>query len=208
MKPRMHLERARRLTGSPRRFPVVLHAVFAASLAVGCHSEDKPVAVKPANVPSEHPAMAPPPAERAATAPSEQPKAAAPAPDAARIVKAEPSRPAAPSLAAAQKLDARLAAAAKMPKEAAEPGAPPKLNPDIPIQDGDRALVEIEGTVSDDLLDQVKALGGTVVSTAEAGDSVRAMFPLSQLEALAGRPDVRSISPATLTVTRGARTNP
>jgi lipoprotein-anchoring transpeptidase ErfK/SrfK len=112
----------------------------------------------------------------------------------------EEARAAAPVPAAAQqKIDTRLANAMK--KKATEPGQPPTLNPDIPIQDGGNVLVDIKGSVSKEMLEQVVVLGGKVVSGDEPADTVRAMVPLTGLETLAKRPDVESISPATPTIT-------
>jgi hypothetical protein len=61
--------------------------------------------------------------------------------------------------------------------------------------------VDIEGSVSKALLDQVILSGGTVPNASTTTTTLRAMVPLSQLEALASRADVKSIVPAKLSVT-------
>jgi hypothetical protein len=75
------------------------------------------------------------------------------------------------------------------------------LEPEIPIKDGDRVLVDIEGSISKALIDQVTLGGGALPDNSSSGTLLRAMVPLSQLEALATRSDVKSISPAKLSVT-------
>src|ERR1700730_2936130 len=64
--------------------------------------------------------------------------------------------------AAARKLDGQIILALK--KSRGEPpfDKPTSLEPDIPIKDGDRVLVDIEGSVSKALLDQVTLSGGGV----------------------------------------------
>src|SRR5689334_20161608 len=56
-----------------------------------------------------------------------------------------------------------------------------------------RVLVDIKGDVE---ADAITALGGEVVGASRAHQATRAWLPLDQLEALAGRPTVRSIRPA------------
>ena len=56
--------------------------------------------------------------------------------------------------------------------------------------------VDIEATVTDDLLARIAAVGGTVSGSWPAYDSVRASLPVLQLETVAASGDVRSIRPA------------
>ena len=104
-------------------------------------------------------------------------------------------------LAAKQKLDSQLLLALR--KSRGEPpfDKPTTLEPDIPIKDGDRVLVDIEGSVSKALLNQVTLGGGTLPHSSASITMLRAMVPLSQLETLASRTDVKSISAAKLSVT-------
>lgn len=99
------------------------------------------------------------------------------------------------------KLDDQLLLALR--KNRGEPpfDKPTTLEPEIPIKDGDRVLVDIAGSISKPLLDQVTLGGGALPDNAASATTLRAMVPLSQLEALAMRPDVKSISPAKLSVT-------
>jgi len=66
-----------------------------------------------------------------------------------------------------------------------------------------RALVSIRARVTQDLLDRIATLGGSVVSSSKQYDDIRAYVPLAKLEALAESKDVRAIAPA-----EGATTNP
>jgi len=103
--------------------------------------------------------------------------------------------------AAAAKLDGQIVLALK--KSWGQPpfDKPTSLEPDIPIKDGDRVLVDIDASVSKGLLDRVALSGGVVVNGSPTATTFRAMVPLSQLEALASRGDVKSIAPAKLSVT-------
>ena len=102
---------------------------------------------------------------------------------------------------AKQKLDGQLLLALR--KTRAEPpfDKPTTLEPAIPIKDGDRVLVDIEGAVSKALVNQVKLRGGALPGSAPSNNVLRAMVPLSQLETLALRDDVKFISPAKVSVT-------
>jgi hypothetical protein len=86
---------------------------------------------------------------------------------------------------------------------------PTKLEPDIPVKDDTgRVLVDVEASVSTQLSNQVSVLGGQVIKGSETATSFRAMVPLLQLETLAGRADVKFISPARLTITSGVKPTP
>ena len=100
-----------------------------------------------------------------------------------------------------KKLDSQLTLALKQTRGQPPFDRPTSLEPNIPIKDGDRVLVDIEGSVSKQLLDQVRVVGGQLVSSSTTVTTVRAMIPLQQLESLARRPDVKSIAPAQLAVT-------
>lgn len=103
--------------------------------------------------------------------------------------------------AARIKLDGQLLLALR--KDRGEPpfDKPTTLEPGIPIKDAGRVLVDIEGSVSKALQDQVILGGGALPDSSASSTVLRAMVPLSQLEPLAIRSDVKSISPAKLSVT-------
>lgn len=103
--------------------------------------------------------------------------------------------------AAAGKLDGQIVLALKKSRGQAPFDKPTSLEPGIPVKDRDRVLVDIEGSVSKSLLDQVTLSGGVVPNGSTTTTTLRAMVPLSQLEALAARADVKSIVPANLSVT-------
>src|SRR4029077_3176145 len=105
------------------------------------------------------------------------------------------------SPAARAKLDGQLLLALR--KSRGEPpfDQPTSLEPTIPVMDGDRVLVDIEGSVSQTLLDQVKVIGGALPDSSPSNTVLRAMVPVSQLETLASRADVKSILPAKVSVT-------
>ena len=55
--------------------------------------------------------------------------------------------------------------------------------------------VDISAAVSDDLLNQIAAVGGSVSFSSAADGIVHAAVPLTSIESLAANPDVRSIAP-------------
>ena len=100
-----------------------------------------------------------------------------------------------------KKLDAQIVLALKKSRGDPPFDKPTSFEPDIPIQHAGRVLVEIEASVSKELLNQIETMGGHVVNGSETATTVRAMIPLNRLETLAGRADVKFISPAKLTHT-------
>ena len=104
-----------------------------------------------------------------------------------------------------KKLDTQLLLALK--KSRGEPpfDKPTSLEPDIPVKHNGRVLVDMEATVSRGLLNHIVLVGGWVDNNSATPTKVRAMVPFSQLEALAGRADVKSISPAHPTIKSGVR---
>jgi hypothetical protein len=105
------------------------------------------------------------------------------------------------SPAARAKLDGQLLLALRKSRGQPPFDQPTSLEPTIPVMDGDRVLVDIEGSVSQTLLDQVKLIGGALPDSSPSNTVLRAMVPLSQLETLASRADVKSILPAKVSVT-------
>lgn len=59
-----------------------------------------------------------------------------------------------------------------------------------------RVLVDLDAQVNDDLLKQIEAAGGKVVSHFASYDAIRAWLPVAQAETLAARADVKFIRPA------------
>jgi Subtilase family/HYR domain len=77
----------------------------------------------------------------------------------------------------------------------------PQLQPDVEILPDGRVLVDITATVSNELLTQIRKLGGEVISSFAQFNAIRALVPLTRLEALAGRRDVRFIERAAVPIT-------
>jgi hypothetical protein len=102
--------------------------------------------------------------------------------------------PRATSGATRRKLDSHLVAAIEKARTGTTATGAPTLDPDVKIVEG-RALVDIDATVSDDLLAEIAA-HGQVISAHRDYDSIRAMVALPALDSLAARSDVRFIAPA------------
>jgi hypothetical protein len=74
------------------------------------------------------------------------------------------------------------------------------LEPDV-YKFGGRVLVEIEGSISRELSNQISSLGGQLVTGWGTATTFRAWVPFAQLETLAARADIRSMSAARPTIT-------
>ncbi|MEY2586094.1 MAG: hypothetical protein QOD80_2120 [Verrucomicrobiota bacterium] len=98
------------------------------------------------------------------------------------------------------KLDEHLALVVKKSRGEAPFDKPTTLQPDVYQRNG-RVLVEIQGTVSTELSDQLTRLGGQLVAGWGTATMFRAWIPFAQLETLAGRADITSISAARPSIT-------
>lgn len=72
----------------------------------------------------------------------------------------------------------------------------PRRQSGVRIDDRQRALVDVRAPVSDRLVRQIDALGGTIVSSSQRYDSTVAWVPILMLERLATDEAIRSIYPA------------
>jgi hypothetical protein len=95
-----------------------------------------------------------------------------------------------------KKLDTQLVLALKKMRGESPFDKPTSLEPDIPFQHNGRVLVDLEAKVSTALLSQIVHAGGWVDHSSVTPTTLRAMIPFSQLEMLADRADIKSISPA------------
>ncbi len=123
--------------------------------------------------------------------PSDQPKADAPSTGISEIMKEKESR-----TAAQKKLDSHIVMALK--KSRGEPpfDKPTSLDPDLVIQPDGRVLVDLNATVTGKLLDDIEKDGGKIINSFDASRAIRALVPLTRMEALASRADIQFISPA------------
>jgi hypothetical protein len=97
---------------------------------------------------------------------------------------------------ALQKIDSQLLQEIGRKRGQAAAKDVPSGKTDVRIDAQGRALVDIRATVSPALTAYIKKIGGTVMSSAPQYRSTIARVPLLKLEQLAGRTDVRAISPA------------
>ncbi|MGH9412058.1 MAG: hypothetical protein ACRD1V_21690 [Vicinamibacterales bacterium] len=77
-----------------------------------------------------------------------------------------------------------------------EPAILPLTTRALRIDRHGRALVDVRAQVRPELQKKIRALGGVVVSTSRAYDSIVGWMPLLTLERLAADPNVRAIEPA------------
>ena len=100
---------------------------------------------------------------------------------------------------AQQKLDSHIHLATQAASGAVTQSTMPSLPnmvKSLEFNEQGHVHVDIQGTVTPALLDEIVALGGTVESSFPNYGAIRAWIPLSAAETLAGRDDVTFIKPA------------
>jgi len=98
------------------------------------------------------------------------------------------------------KLDEHLTLVVKKNRGEAPFDKPTTLQPDI-YQFRGRVLVEIEGSVSTELSNQITNLGGQLVAGWGTATTFRVWIPFAQLETLASRADIKFIFAARPSIT-------
>lgn len=106
-----------------------------------------------------------------------------------------------PDSAVDQKLDDQLRLGLKKARGQAPFDKPTTLEPDIPGNLPEGVMVDIQGSISQHLLDRISAVGGKVIDGSVTARTVEAVVPPSQLEPLASRGDVSFITPAKPSIT-------
>jgi len=96
--------------------------------------------------------------------------------------------------AAIQKIDARVMT--EISRRRGDPRQHAPIRRDVRVDRHGRALVDVRAQVRPALERKLRALGGVVVSTSIAYDSIVGWVPLLTLERLAADPAVRAIAPA------------
>ena len=94
---------------------------------------------------------------------------------------------------AQQKLDSNLLTAARLARGEQVSANAPSLQPDVKIEADGRVMVDIDATVTEELLEQIKAGGGDVVTSFPKYGAIRARVSLSRVETLAGLASVRQV---------------
>ena len=103
---------------------------------------------------------------------------------------------------AQRKVSSRLLYASKMRRGRAIAPGIPQLRSDVEVEADGTILVDIRADVSPELLDRIRALGGSADSHFAEFRAIRASLPLEEVEALAGMPEVDFIRPADRPITR------
>lgn len=98
------------------------------------------------------------------------------------------------------KLDSQLVLALKRSRGEAPFDRPTSLRPED-YEIGGRVLVDMKASVSKELRDQIALLGGQAINGWATATTLRAWVPFAQLETLASRADVSSMSAARPSVT-------
>jgi hypothetical protein len=105
--------------------------------------------------------------------------------------------------AAQMKLDSHIVLALKKSRGEPPYDKPTSLDPNLVIEADGRVLVDLNATVSNELLARIESDGGKVINSFEAARAIRALVPLQLMEALASRPDIKFIAPAAQATTNG-----
>lgn len=129
-----------------------------------------------------------------AAPPSEDQKASAAAENAARQIGALQSIKKSATKTEA-KVDSKLLVALKARSGRATTNAVPRLQNGVKVA-GNKTLVDIRGTVTDDLTKALTNAGATLKAVSTRYGSIRADLPVSAIRAIAGRADVRRIEVA------------
>ncbi len=102
------------------------------------------------------------------------------------------------------KLDSHLALLVQQSRAESLLDKSTAVAPDVYKFEG-RVLVQIEGSISRELSDQIASFGGQLVTSWGTATTFRAWVPFARVEALAGRADIKFISAARPSVTRRLR---
>ena len=101
---------------------------------------------------------------------------------------------------AQQKMDSRLVFEIRKKQDPTLANGLTSLRAAVKIEGGGGVMVDIDATVTQALLDQIKASGGSVLVSSAQFHSIRALLPLESMEILAGRDDVKFIGRAVTSV--------
>ncbi len=88
-----------------------------------------------------------------------------------------------------------------------KPETLPKFQTNIELTDRNEILTDIKATVSDSLLADIKAKGGTIIKQFPQYHAIRALIPITAIEVLAAHPDVEFIDTEAKFETRKANTS-
>ena len=106
---------------------------------------------------------------------------------------------------AQRKLDSNLVYLSRAARGLPAVAGAPDLRAGIEADAQGGTIVEVSARVDDSLLEAIRALGGKVLDSRPAYDSVRAWLPLGALEGLAARSEVGFISPKREAITSRVR---
>jgi hypothetical protein len=108
---------------------------------------------------------------------------------------------------AQRKIGSRLLYASKIHRGVGIARVIPTLRTSVEVATDGTTLVDLRADVTTAVLDEIEALGGTVIHSSPAYRSVRARLALEGVETLAGLPEVQSIRPAARAITHKVNTS-
>ena len=95
---------------------------------------------------------------------------------------------------AQERLDSQLVYALRRKRGEISKDIPREI--DVKIREDGRVLVDIEASVSKEMLALIERQGGQVINSFPAQNAIRALVPLVNIETVAAQPGVRFIRPA------------
>ena len=104
---------------------------------------------------------------------------------------------------AQQKVSSQLLQAQKIERGEPIAGGVVLRESPVDVESGGAVTVDVRADVTPEVLEQIDALGGTVVNSVPQYGAIRAELPLAAVEGLADLDAVQSIHPADLAMTRG-----
>ncbi|MDO8587872.1 MAG: S8 family serine peptidase [Armatimonadota bacterium] len=107
---------------------------------------------------------------------------------------------------AQRKIESKLLLAAKKNRQAPLAIGMPELRSSIELDSENKVLVDVRAVVTDQLITEIKALGGDVINSLPQYHAIRARLPIIQVETLAAKAAVRSIRPADVMFTNKTNT--
>ncbi len=106
-----------------------------------------------------------------------------------------------------EKMDSHLIRATRQLRDGVARKDMPQLRHGVKFETDGRTKVDIDAKVSEALLNAIRAAGGEIINSVPEENAVRAFLPVESAEAIAARPDVKFIRPASVPFSNAGSVN-
>lgn len=106
-----------------------------------------------------------------------------------------------------KKMDSQLVFATRQMRDGVANRSTPQLRTGVKFEIDGRTMVDIDATVSDELLAAIKAAGGDIINAVGEENAIRAYLPVQSAEMIAARKDVSFIRPASMPFSNAGNVN-